>query len=577
MLDFGQIPRFMLFTGKGGVGKTSAACAFAVALADSGRKTLLVSTDPASNLDHLFGTEFGSQPKDVPGVKNLQAVNIDPIQAAADFREKTVRPYRGILPDEAIEQIEEQLSGACTVEMAGFGEFSRFLAETADEMGVDHVILDTAPTGHTLRLLQLPAAWNQFLSENTTGSSCLGPVSALKEQQALYEKVQERLADSEWTKLVLVARAEKHTLQEAARAADDLKKLGLKNQQLLLNGLFGPASDDAIAKALAEREALTLTEIPKILAEMPRWTTIFRPGGINAVDDLRLFLTNEAGPSASEINAQKLSVSEAKSDWQAQLDELAKSGKGLIMTMGKGGVGKTTMAVQMAVALANRGCAVTLSTTDPAAHLDWHELKENPLLEITRIDPKAETAHYVESVISAQKDKLGPDELALLEEELATPCIEEIAVFKAFAKTVASAKDRIVVLDTAPTGHTLLLLDASENFQREAKRTGSMDESLTDLLPRLRDPNFTRLFIVTLAESTPVLEASELQDDLRRAAIEPKGWIVNRLFSLTDTQDPKLLAKTAAEAKWLAAVNQQSAQQPLLVPWAIDQQFFENL
>ncbi|MCP4453548.1 MAG: arsenical pump-driving ATPase [Planctomycetes bacterium] len=565
-----QVPRFLFFTGKGGVGKTSMSCAAAVGLADQGKRVLLISTDPASNLGQVLGVDLVSQPRAVPDVTGLDAMNIDPIAAAAEYCERMVGPYRGVLPDEAIRQMEEQLSGACTVEIAGFNEFSKFIGDEDAIAGYDHVVLDTAPTGHTLRLLSLPAAWTDFVTDNPTGSSCLGPVSGLAEQQVLYERVVTALKDSERTILVLVARAEAASLAEAARAGQELKDLGMTSQHVILNGLFKTDSLDPVAQAFAGQCRTALETMPEFLATLPRTETTFRPHGVLGIDALRAVV--QCDMDAHEVDAfdtlqQRLpAATDAVRPWQGLLDDLAEPGRGLIMTMGKGGVGKTTMAALVALELARRGHEVHLSTTDPTGHVTL--VDSVPNITVSRIDPVVETEQYVTESVAKNQDRLSEADLALLKEELSSPCIEEIAVFQAFARTVALAGDRFVVLDTAPTGHTLLLLDATEAYHRDlAKSSGDLPDEVRQLLPRLRDPDFTRVLIVALPEPTPTQEAAALQGELQRAHITPYGWIINRSFAMAGSQDALLCAKGLHELPYIEQIATDLAPQAVLSPW----------
>lgn len=566
-------PRYLFFTGKGGVGKTSLACATAVGLADRGRRVLLVSTDPASNLDEVLQTPLTGLPTAVPGVPGLSALNIDPIDAAGNYRERMVAPYRGVLPDAAIRQIEEQLSGACTVEIAGFSEFSRLLGDEETSASYDHVVLDTAPTGHTLRLLSLPAAWENFIAANRTGSSCLGPLAGLQAQRELFARVVTALKNSDLTLLVLVARPESLTLQEARRTSGELASQGLSNQHLVINGVFTTASEDPVAQAFAAKSSRALDDMPLPLRALPTTRVPFAPAGVSGLASLRSIwnepATTRPGSSRSARPAAIADLSSRQQDWTKFLDGMAAPGRGVIMTMGKGGVGKTTMAAMIAGELARRGHDVVLSTTDPAAHVEEVAGTGSDLVAVEHIDPQAETARYVEAVLAANRDTLSARDLELLEEELRSPCTEEIAVFHAFAEIVARGEDRYVVLDTAPTGHTLLLLDATQSYHREVARTAAvLPAAVRKLLPSIRDPGYTKVVLVALPEATPTHEAAALQDDLRRAGIEPYGWIINRCFALSGTTDPALLAKVDDELGHVDEITARHSHNVVQVPWA---------
>jgi arsenite-transporting ATPase len=566
IMDFLNRPtRNLFFTGKGGVGKTSLACATAIALADRGRKVLLVSTDPASNLDEVLGTALGHQPTPVPGVPNLFAMNIDPEAAARDYRERMVAPYRGVLPEAAVASMEEQFSGSCTIEIAAFDEFSRLLGDRQATAEFDHVVFDTAPTGHTLRLLSLPSAWDGFMQTNTTGTSCLGPLAGLQAQQQLYRNTVRALAAPEITTLVLVSRPEAGALSEAERTSKELAALGVNNQHLVINGVFiATDRDDPVAQAMERRGRESLGQVPQGLLHLSRTTVPLAPHGLLGADVLRAFAQGRRVEPASEYGTTAPDLPTLA----ALVDELAQAGRGVILAMGKGGVGKTTIAAAIAVALAERGFPVHLTTTDPAAHVAATVNGELRNLRVSRIDPHAETAGYTAEVMATAGASLDEQGKSLLEEDLRSPCTEEIAVFRAFAQAVARGKDGFVVLDTAPTGHTILLLDAALAYHREVTRQASgMPESVEKLLPRLRDPDFTRVLIVTLPEATPVHEAARLQQDLVRAGIRPFAWIINQCLTPLAVTDPVLRARQTREATYIREVTEQQARRAVLVPW----------
>ncbi len=526
--------RILFFTGKGGVGKTSAACATAIGLADAGARVLLVSTDPASNLDEVLGVALGSSPTPIPAVPGLAALNIDPEQAARAYRERVVGPYRGVLPTAAITSMEEQLSGACTVEIAAFDEFSKLLGDPAVTAGFDHVIFDTAPTGHTLRLLELPAAWTSFIDANVGGTSCLGPLSGLAPQQALYAASNAALRDPATTTLVLVARPDRPSLTEAERTRGELAALGVGNVRLIVNGVFRARDEgDPVAVAMAARGRAALDAMPPPLRALPRVDVPLLPFGLVGIAALRAM----GAPIDADATAPRPPTS----------------------TLG------------FASELARRGLAVTLTTTDPAAHVEQaaRELSgaSAARLEVTRIDPALETRRYTAEVLATAGAGLDAHGRALLEEDLRSPCTEEIAVFRAFAETVAQGRDRFVVIDTAPTGHTLLLLDAAESYHREVLRKPSgSPEAVQQLLPRLRDPAFTHILLVTLPEATPIHEAMQLERDLARADIRPFAWVVNQSLTPLAVTDPVLRARRAHEAAHLRELVGHAAR-IVLEPW----------
>ncbi|MDF3131128.1 arsenical pump-driving ATPase [Kiritimatiellaeota bacterium B1221] len=557
-------PKILLFTGKGGVGKTSLACASAIALADAGKKVLLVSTDPASNLDEVLQTAFDADARPVPEVDGLSALNIDPMDAARRYRERMVEPLRGILPGESLRNIEEQLSGACTVEIASFNEFTRLIGDPDHLNQYDHVVLDTAPTGHTLRLLSLPAAWNDFMIENQTGSSCLGPMAGLKDQQIIYQHALEALQDPKQTRVVIVSRPETSALREAARATRELQDENISGLFLVINGVFkAEESNDPLARAWENKASACLADLPQNLKTLPSCQRPFRPGGLIGPASLRAFLSDQlqALPKLDPVELpEHLALQELVQKFIAQ-------GPGVIMTMGKGGVGKTTLAAAIARAIAQEGHPVHLSTTDPAAHVAETLGEGLDNLEVSRIDPREETRKHIEDAMENAGKDLDEEGRALLLEELRSPCTEEVAVFQAFARTVAKGDDQFVVLDTAPTGHTLLLLDASEAYHREVlKNKGELPSEVTDLLPKLRNPDFTRVLLVTLPEATPVHEAARLQEDLRRAKINPTSWILNQSLAGAAPGDPRLQIQAQREVHYLkeaAALTDRL----VIVPW----------
>ena len=566
-MDFLERPtRNIFYTGKGGVGKTSLACATAVALDDRGRRVLLVSTDPASNLDEVLGVGLSGKPTPVPDAHGLSAMNIDPEEEAREYRERVVGPYRGVLPEAALAGMEEQLSGGCTLEIAAFDEFSRLLGDPQATGDFDHVVFDTAPTGHTLRLLSLPSAWAGFMEANTTGTSCLGPLAGLQAQQALYQATVRALADPAATTLVLVSRPDPAALREAERCRQELAALGVANQRLVLNGVFSASMpDDPVAAAVQKRGMDALLAMPAGLSALPRTVVPLASYGLVGVDAVRALTKPTAiGPTPATAPVGPRPVPPPLS---SLVDELARPGRGVILTMGKGGVGKTTVAAAVAVELARRGHRVRLTTTDPAAHVEAAVAGDLPNLTVGRIDPHAEVRKYAAEVMHDAGAGLDTPGRAMLEEDLRSPCTEEIAVFRAFAQAVAEGEDGFVVLDTAPTGHTVLLLDAALSYHREVSRQASeMPESVRRLLPRLRDPGHTRVLVVTLPEATPVHEAAGLQDDLRRAGIEPFAWVINQSLAPLGVCDPVLRARQRQEAKYTREVEV-LAGRVALVPW----------
>ena len=569
--DAASSTRFLFFTGKGGVGKTSLSCATALKLVEAGKRVLLVSTDPASNLDEVLETKLSNHPTPIAGAPGLDALNINPIDAAAAYRERLIGPMRGLLPEAALRSMEEQLSGSCTVEIAAFDEFSGFIGNPDAAKDYDHVIFDTAPTGHTLRLMSLAKAWDQFLDNNTSGTSCLGPLAGLEKQRAVYEATVNTLANAAATTLVLVSRPQLSALREAERTSKELRALGVGNQQLVINGTFETkCPEDVTAQAMQQRGLSAMTTASAFIDSLPSFIVPLRPINILGIGGLRVLLSGDNATSdTSASNATSEWTPPAMESLEDLVADIEKQGHGVIMTMGKGGVGKTTVAAAIAVMLARRGHAVHLSTTDPAAHVAQTLAGQVEGLTLSKIDPAAETASYQGEVMLKQGATMDEAGRALLEEDLRSPCTEEIAVFRAFAREVGRGTGRFVVLDTAPTGHTLLLLDASEAYQRELERQArsTQPEEVLKLLERLRDPDYTHMLLVTLPEATPVHEAAALQEDLRRARIEPFAWVINQSLLHSGSCDPLLQRREHSEHRYIREVVDKQATRTAWLPW----------
>ncbi len=561
-----DVPAFLFFTGKGGVGKTSLSCATAIYLARQGKKVLLVSTDPASNVGQVFSQTIGNSITAIANVAGLAALEIDPQLAAQQYRERIVGPVRGQLPDSVVKSIEEQLSGACTTEIAAFDEFTALLTDAALIAAYDHIIFDTAPTGHTIRLLQLPGAWSSFIEANPGGASCLGPLSGLDKQRQRYADAVTALSDPDRTRLILVARAQKGTLDEVARTHQELAAIGLARQHLVINGVLPEreAVHDRLASAIRRHEQEALAAMPAVLQALPTDYLPLKAANLVGVEALSSLFSdrNEAIPVTTGPATQSLDLPQLST----LVDDIAKTGHGLVLMMGKGGVGKTTLAAAVAVALAQRGLPVHLTTSDPAAHLADTLSGSLDNLEVSRIDPHAEIMRYRQHVLDTKGKDLDDQGRAMLEEDLRSPCTEEIAVFQAFSRIIREAGKKFVVMDTAPTGHTLLLLDATGAYHREATR--HIDPLLHHTTPmmRLQDPERTKVMIVTLAETTPVLEAAGLQDELRRAGIEPWAWLINNSLSAALTSSPLLKQRAAFEFAQIEAVRTRYATRLALVP-----------
>ena len=554
-----KLTKYLFFTGKGGVGKTSTACATAVALADEGKKVLLISTDPASNLQDVFETELDGKAKPIKGVDNLEVINLDPLEAAHNYKESVVAPFRGKLPDSVIESMEEQLSGSCTVEIAAFNEFSNFITNSKINTDYNHIIFDTAPTGHTLRMLQLPSAWTDFISESTHGASCLGQLSGLEAKKETYKKAVENLSDKSLTTLVLVTRPDKTPLNEVARASKELSEIGIKNQILVINGILENYDDD-LSESIFNKQKLALENMPDMLTEFDTYTIALRSYNITGIESIRNLLKKD------QINEQKVEVEGKLFNLDDIVSDFVKNNRKVIFTMGKGGVGKTTIASSVALKLSKLGKKVHLATTDPADHIKFM-IDSSSGISMSHIDEKEELKKYQDEILENARKTMSEDYVAYIEEDLRSPCTQEIAVFRAFAELVEKADDEIVVIDTAPTGHTLLLLDSTLSYHQEVQRTqGQIPESVKNLLPRLRGEE-TEVLIVSLAEATPFYEASRLEEDLTRASIHTNWWIVNSSLYRANPGNKMLSAKANEEVKWINKILDHTSGKLAVIEW----------
>ncbi|MGD6774541.1 arsenical pump-driving ATPase [Sutcliffiella horikoshii] len=560
---------YLFFTGKGGVGKTSTACATSIALAEEGKKVLIVSTDPASNLQDVFETELTNDISEVPGVKGLFACNLDPEEAARDYRESVIGPYKGKLPDAVLATMEEQLSGACTVEIAAFDQFSTLLTQKEITGQYDVIVFDTAPTGHTLRLLSLPSAWNNFLEESTHGASCLGPLSGLGAKKELYEQTVNALSDPSQTQLLLVTRPDESPIMEAARASKELREIGLHNQQLIVNGLMEkPIINDEVSRAFYDKQQKAMEVAVRTFNDIPMTYLPYISYSLTGISPLKAWFNGER-LQVEQTNHVNPDIITELADFNQVVSDVINHNLRVIFTMGKGGVGKTTLAAKLAMKLAEKDVKVHLTTTDPAAHLEYalKDITRRDHLIISKVDPKAEVESYKKHVLEQSGEGLSEEQLAYLEEDLNSPCTEEIAVFQKFAKIVGQADEEVVIIDTAPTGHTLLLLDAAQSYQKELLRsTGEVSKEVQNLLPRLRNADETAVLIVTLPEATPVLEAERLHADLERASITPRWWIINQSFANTETTDRVLSGRGKHELPWIQRVKS-TKEKCAILPW----------
>lgn len=561
--DVNQIlsSKYIFFTGKGGVGKTSTACATALALAQHGFNVHLISTDPASNLQDVFERPISSQGTKIEEVEGLTVTNLDPLLAANAYKEKVIAPYRGKLPEVAIQNMEEQLSGSCTVEIAAFNEFTAYLAQDSNKDEFDYIVFDTAPTGHTLRLLQLPSAWDQFIAESTHGNSCLGQLSGFDQQESIMKQALNNLSNPALTIMILVARPEQSTLVEAQRASQELMDIGVRNQMLVINGILTHYDDDQ-SKAMADKHNQALEKRSDYLKSLDTFIIPLRSYNITGIEALKDFFVKD------EFKVTMLQKNVANTyHLKDVVDDLVKNNKRIIFTMGKGGVGKTSIANAIALELAKRNIKTHLTSTDPAA--DKFELDNTDMyLEVSLIDQEHELEKYKIKILDQARLSMNDDQIAYIEEDLRSPCTQEIALFQAFANIVEKSEDQVVIIDTAPTGHTLLLLDSTQSYHKEVLRTqGSVPKAVLELLPKLRDESLCEVLIVTLAHATPVFEAQRLEEDLKRAKIKSNWWIINQSLHLSQSRNALIQARANSERQWIETVVEHTQGRVALIPY----------
>ncbi len=576
--------KYLFFTGKGGVGKTSLACATAIKMADAGNVILLVSTDPASNLKDVLDSLVDEDIQPVKGIDRLFAININPENAAEEYRNRVTQPLEGIASKEEIKKIREDLSGACTTEIASFDEFSRFVSGETEGANFDVIIFDTAPTGHTLRLLELPAAWSSFTEENPDGASCLGPTSALKSGKERYFNVSERLRDASLTSYYIVARADKASLKEASRTSNELIELGMNNQLLYINGVFKAMDkNDQLAMNIEAMGDEQLETIPDNLKKLPLKTFPLLPYNVLGIEKLRsLFDTELQLLISNRVLSTSVGPTQVLKGIHTLVDELCSSQQhGLIMTMGKGGVGKTIAASVIAVLLANKGFDVLLTTTDPAAHIQdfIEQLGSLPAnLTVERIDPKVETQRYIDKIMDHKGQGQSEEAKKLILEDLKSPCTEEVAVFHAFSKAISMAKRKFVVMDTAPTGHTLLLLDTAGSYHRDIMRNSTDAIRFRTPYMSLQDQTLSKIILVSLPETTPMREAGSLQDDLKRAGIKPYAWLINQSLSmLSGISDPLLKSRANAEIEVINTIKEIYSEKTFGIPFVAEKKLLPHL
>jgi arsenite-transporting ATPase len=576
---------FIFFSGKGGVGKTSMACTAAVRLADEGKRTLLVTTDPASNLADVFEQAIGHQVTPIDGVPNLWAMEIDPDRAAQEYRDRALAPIRAAFPAQMVQVIEEQMSGPCTTEVAAFDRFTDFLdLPVGGGQSFDTVIFDTAPTGHTLRLLELPAEWSQSIDAAAAGNgqTCIGPAAAIQDAKHKYERALAAMRDPAQATFTFVLHPEAIAIKETKRAIAELGKLGIHTHQLIVNSII-PVEETG-NQLFAARSLMQQGYLRQIAAELPLPTRrmALLPGEIKGVERLRavgrLFFDGQAEKVAASAPLRSGRQTVLATSQLGIMERLVPNGHNrTVFFAGKGGVGKTVASCTTAVWLARQGYRTLLLTTDPAAHLGDvlgvpvgdtpAPVPGVPNLWAAKIDPKVAAEAYKARILEdARRRGRPPEALSVMAEELDSPCTEEMAAFDRFID-YASQKDwPVIVFDTAPTGHTLRLLELPVDWsqQLDIKIFASVDSSAADdvakarfgeVIAMMRDPERSTFAFVMYPEATPILEAGRAVDELRTVGIEPGLVVANMVIPEGQATTPFTQARRAMQVKYLAEMT----------------------
>ena len=590
--------QYIFFSGKGGVGKTSTACTHAVRYADEGKRTLIVTTDPASNLSDTFEQAIGHQVTPIAGVPNLWAMEIDPDKATQEYVDRAMAPIRAAFPPQMVQVMEEQMNGPCTAEVAAFDRFTDFLDLPADNgEAFDVVIFDTAPTGHTIRLLELPSEWSQSIDAATAGSgqTCLGPAAAIQDAKHKYERALAAMRQSAQTAFIFVLHPEAISIKETRRAIAELSKLGIQNYRLIINGIIPPeGAQNALFAARAEMQAHYLTQIEADLP-YPKQPMSLLAGEIKGIQRLRqvgkIFFDGTSAAKtfeAEDIQPRAAMFVTPLDDVRARLQP--NGHRRTLFFAGKGGVGKTVASCITAVWLARQGHKTLLLTTDPAAHLG--DVLDSPVgdeiapvagqanLWAVKIDPKAAAETYKERILEDARRRGRPEKaIEVMEEELNSPCTEEMAAFDKFIEYASQEGWQAVVFDTAPTGHTLRLLELPVDWskQLDVKIFASVDATAADDVAKQRfgkviemmgDPEQSTFAFVMYPEATPILEAWRAAQELGTVGIHPGLVVTNMVIPPEQTNTPFTRSRRAMQEKYLVEIAERFrvplAQIPLL-------------
>jgi arsenite/tail-anchored protein-transporting ATPase len=578
---------FLFFSGKGGVGKTSMACATAVRYADEGKRTLIVTTDPASNLADVFEQPIGHKTTPIEDAPNLWAMEIDPDRATEEYKDRALAPIRAAFPPQIVKVMEEQMSGPCTSEVAAFDRFTDFLdAPAQNGNSFEVVIFDTAPTGHTLRLLELPAEWSRSIDTASAGSgqTCIGPAAAIQDAKHKYERALATMRDRAQTTFIFVLHPEAIAIKETQRAAAELGKLDIHTHQLIVNGIIPPEEKaNPLFAARAEMQTRYLKQIETELP-LPTRRMVLLPGEIKGVarlrevarmffDGVNEFVTDQPASGAPDVRV------EPRSSASQLLPRVMPNGsRRTLFFAGKGGVGKTAASCITAVWLARQGLHTLLLTTDPAAHIgdvlgepvgdDVAPVEGVPNLWAVKIDPKAAAETYKARILDDARQRGRPPEaIKVMTEELDSPCTEEMAAFDKFIDYASQEGWQAVVFDTAPTGHTLRLLELPMDWSKQidVKVFASVDTTAADdvakqrfaqVIDTMRDPTHSTFAFVMYPEATPIIEAYRASEELRTVGIEPGLVVANFVIPPEQATTPFTRARRAMQEKYLAEIAQ---------------------
>lgn len=584
---------YLFFSGKGGVGKTSMACATAVGEAERGRKTLIVTTDPASNLADVFEQPIGHQVTPIAGVRNLWAMEIDPDRATEEYRERILGPFRAVMPEDVVKILEEQFRSPCTTEMASFDRFVDFM----DSEDFDLVIFDTAPTGHTIRLLELPVDWSRHIEESAKGSgqTCLGPVQAIQESKTKYDRAIALLTNPAHTRFIFVLQPEQTAIFETERSAKELHGIGVESQELIVNGILrAEVCDQPFFRKRYEMQQRHLAEI-RSRFPLPIREMLLRDAEVKGVTTLRevaLALQGTptpAKPAAASPASAPISAPTGRLSRGELLNLLLpRNGQGkAIFFAGKGGVGKTSVSCIAALHLARQGLRTLLITTDPAAHIgqvldvpvEDHPTAVTavPNLWVARIDAKQATEEYKARILADARTRYSEEMLLAMREELESPCTEEMAAFDKFTQYADSDDYQVVVFDTAPTGHTLRLLELPFDYSQQVElmvtttqESGALRAEtrarFDRIIARLRDPDRTVFAFVVYPESTPVIEAYRASQDLAAAGIPTQLVVANQVIPVEQVTNAFFWNRRAMQIKYLDEIERRFGIPMLVLP-----------